>query len=59
VAPDDSAALAVALSSVMGDDAHASRLVASGIARAAGFSMTSLADRYVDLYEEAIAKAGP
>ena len=58
VEPDDSAALATALSSVMGDRALASRLVASGIERAEGFSMTALAERYLDLYEEAIAKSG-
>ena len=58
VAPDDSAALAAALSSVLGDDDVASRLVASGIERAAGYSMTALADLYLDLYDEAIAKSG-
>jgi phosphatidylinositol alpha-mannosyltransferase len=58
VDPDDSAALAAALSSVLGDDDVASRLVASGIERAAGYSMTALADLYLDLYEEAIAKSG-
>jgi phosphatidylinositol alpha-mannosyltransferase len=56
VAPDDSAALAGALSSVIGDDDFASRLVVSGIERAAGYSMSALADLYLDLYEEAIAK---
>ena len=58
VAPDDSAALAGALSSVLGDEEVASRLVASGIERAAGYSMTALADLYLDLYDEAIAKSG-
>ena len=58
VEPDDSAALATALSSVMGDRALASRLVASGIERASEFSMTALADRYLDLYAQAIAKHG-
>lgn len=58
VDPDDSPALATALASVIGDHGFASRLVASGIERAAGYSMTALADLYLDLYEEAIAKSG-
>jgi phosphatidylinositol alpha-mannosyltransferase len=57
VEPDDTVALAAALSSVLGDDDFASRLVASGIERAAGYSMTALADLYLDLYVEAIAKS--
>jgi phosphatidyl-myo-inositol alpha-mannosyltransferase len=55
VPPDDSDALAAALTSVITDRACASRLVESGIERAAQFSIGELADRYIDLYERAIA----
>jgi phosphatidylinositol alpha-mannosyltransferase len=57
VPPDDSDALAAALTSVITDRACASRLVESGIERAAQFSIGELADRYIDLYERAIAGA--
>jgi phosphatidylinositol alpha-mannosyltransferase len=59
VPPDDSAALAKALSSVICDDDFASRLVKSGVERAGGYSMTALAELYLDLYKAAIAKSGP
>jgi phosphatidylinositol alpha-mannosyltransferase len=55
VPPEDSTALAAALTAVITDRDCASRLVASGIERAGKFSMDDLADRYLDLYERAIA----
>jgi phosphatidylinositol alpha-mannosyltransferase len=57
VPPGDSAALAAALTSVISDRGCASRLVASGIERAGQFSIGVLADRYLELYERAIATA--
>jgi phosphatidylinositol alpha-mannosyltransferase len=57
VPPDDSGALAAALGTVIADRDCASRLVASGIERANQFSIDELADRYLDLYQRAIAIA--
>ena len=51
VPPGDALALARALECVLGDGAQARRLVASGEQRAAEFSMTNLAEQYVDRYE--------
>jgi phosphatidylinositol alpha-mannosyltransferase len=50
VPPEDPTALAAALRKVLTDHALADRLVASGEARAAEFSMDRLAERYADLY---------
>jgi phosphatidylinositol alpha-mannosyltransferase len=57
VPPDDSGALAAALAAVLTDRDCASRLVASGVERAGLFSIDELADRYLELYERAIAIA--
>ena len=51
VPPGDVAALADALNRVLADPALRARLVASGTARAHEFSMDTLADRYLELYE--------
>ncbi len=51
VPPGDAAALAGALRSVLADRDRARRLVASGTERAAEFSMASLAERYLEVYE--------
>ncbi|MGE0877589.1 MAG: glycosyltransferase family 4 protein [Acidimicrobiia bacterium] len=51
VRPGDPAALAEALAGVLGDPALRTQLRTAGIARAAAFSMTSLARRYEELYE--------
>ncbi len=56
VPPGDARALATALQRVLGDAELATRLAASGELRAAEFSMERLADRYLELYEEAIGK---
>jgi hypothetical protein len=41
---------------VLDDSALAGRLVEAGRERAASYSMTSLAERYVAVYEEAVAR---
>jgi len=51
VPPGEPAALAAALQQVLSDGAEARRLVASGDARAAEFSMTNLAEAYLDRYQ--------
>lgn len=51
VPPGDPVALADALNRVLADRATAERLVASGTGRAQQFSMDTLADRYLELYE--------
>lgn len=51
VPPDDSMALAHALTQVLENPSCAERLVASGQQRAEEFSMDNLAARYIDLYE--------
>jgi phosphatidylinositol alpha-mannosyltransferase len=53
----DTAALAAALREVLTDRATAERLVASGEQRAAEFSMDHLAERYVELFDWAVATA--
>ena len=50
VPPEDAAALACALRDVLTDHTPADRLVASGDARAAEFSMDRLAERYAEMY---------
>jgi phosphatidyl-myo-inositol alpha-mannosyltransferase len=50
VAPGDSKALGAAVRRVLEDPQLARELVASGRERAEGFSMTRLAERYVELY---------
>lgn len=54
VPPGDVGALASALQRVLGDPATAERLRAAGSHRAAEFSMESLAQRYVGIYERVI-----
>lgn len=56
--PGDPAALADALRRVLGSPALAADLRRSGAERAATFSMDRLADRYVELYHDAMAVAG-
>ena len=53
----DPAAFAMAISEVLGDDALADRLRASGRDRANRFSMDRLAEAYTVLYEAVIAEA--
>jgi phosphatidylinositol alpha-mannosyltransferase len=55
VPPGDARALADALRRVLTDRDTAHRLVANGDIRAVEFSMDHLAERYVDLYRQAIA----
>jgi len=55
VPPDDAPALANALIDVLERPSLAESLVASGEARAAEFSMDLLAERYLELYEDAIS----
>lgn len=57
VPPGDSEALGEALRRVLDDDELSAALVRSGHGRAAEFSLDRLADRYVELYREAIARA--
>ena len=53
--PGDAAALAAALRRVLDDQALAERLRQAGQARADDFSMTTLAERYVAIYERLAA----
>ncbi len=54
VTAGDTLALTGALRSVLADSALRARLVASGEERALDFSMDHLADRYLELYEQAM-----
>jgi glycosyltransferase involved in cell wall biosynthesis len=58
VPPGDAFALASAIRRVLGAIEVRERLVASGLERAEAFSMERLADRYVEYYGEAMARAG-
>jgi phosphatidylinositol alpha-mannosyltransferase len=53
--PGDPPALAAALRRVLDDSSLSARLADAGDARAAKFSMESLADRYLEVYEAALA----
>jgi len=57
VPPGDAARLRDALSDLLGNAGRRSEIVAAGHARAAEFSMTAVAERFVGLYERAIAGA--
>ncbi len=59
VPPGDVPGLRDALRRVLDDRALGARLVASGRLRAAEFSMSSLAERYLELYERALVPASP
>ena len=54
VRPDDARELAAALARVLADRRLAEQLSANGLLRARRFSMDSLADQYVALYERAL-----
>lgn len=54
VAPGDAKALAGALERVLADESLKNRLIDTGRLRAESFSMSRLAERYEDLYREAI-----
>jgi glycosyltransferase involved in cell wall biosynthesis len=58
VPPEDPNALAGALRRVLADRPLRDRLVASGEARAAEFSMEHLAEVYLDLYRSVVERAG-
>jgi phosphatidylinositol alpha-mannosyltransferase len=55
VEPGDAAALATALQNVLTDRMLSDRLRDRGTARAEDFAMTSLADRYLEIYQQVIA----
>ena len=55
VPPDDADALAGALARVLDRPELRASLVASGIERAEEFSMSRLADRYIDVFERVVA----
>ena len=55
VEPGDAHALASALAKVMADPRLAGRLIEAGRTHAQDFSMDTLADRYVDLYQRAMS----
>jgi phosphatidylinositol alpha-mannosyltransferase len=57
VPPNDPVALAQALNRVLADDTCRAALVASGIDRAKEFSMDTLADRYLELYQRVTTPA--
>ena len=59
VPPGDAESLAGALDRVLSDRSLASRLVQAGHARAESFSMSSLAERYLERYERIAVSARP
>jgi phosphatidylinositol alpha-mannosyltransferase len=59
VPPGDPAALGRALTRVLEEPSLTARLVAGGEARAAGFAMDGLAERYLGLYDEATRLRSP
>jgi phosphatidyl-myo-inositol alpha-mannosyltransferase len=58
VEPGDAAGLRAALDRVLADRDVAAELVEAGAARAAGFSMERLAERYLALYESLLERVG-
>lgn len=54
VEPDDPRALASAIARVIADSRLAARLTAAGLEHSTSFSMDSLADKYVEIYERAL-----
>jgi len=56
--PGDADALAAALHRVLSDRSLAERLIVNGTTRADQLAMSTLADRYVALYRDAIAGRG-
>lgn len=59
VPPGDPVALAVGLRRVLDDRTLADRLAGAGDARAAELSMDSLAERYLDLYDQVLSTRPP
>jgi glycosyltransferase involved in cell wall biosynthesis len=59
VPPGDTNALRGSLRALLDDPARRSALVADGIRRADEFSMAHLAERFLPLYERAIAAPRP
>lgn len=55
VAPNDSHALSVAIAELASDRTVARKLIDNGLLRANAFSMDSLAESYVELYERALS----
>lgn len=58
VEPGDPDALAEALSSLIAEPERGASLVASGLMRAQEFAMPTLVERYLEIYEDLIARAG-
>jgi len=58
VPPGDATSLAAALKRVLEDASLAAGLRRAGDARASHFSMSALAHRYVEIYEEAVSRRG-
>ncbi len=58
VEPGDADALGDALRSVTGDEALSARLRQAGNLRAEGFAMTSLTDRYLEIYQSILPSSG-
>lgn len=57
VAPNEADALRAAIRGVLDDGPRSGRMVEAGRERAASFSLASLADRYVALFDQAMARA--
>jgi phosphatidylinositol alpha-mannosyltransferase len=55
--PGDPDSLAAALTEAITDPELRARLVAAGAERAGGFAMSTLADRYLEIYERLVAEA--
>lgn len=58
VAPGDAAALAAGIRRVLDDPSLAARLVAAGDGRADEFAMDTLAERYLELYDQLLRRPG-
>jgi len=56
VAPGDAAALAAGIRRVLDDPSLAARLVAAGDGRADEFAMDTLAERYLELYDQLLRR---
>ncbi len=58
VEPGDADALAAALSGLIAEPERRASLIAGGLTRAQEFAMPTLVERYLEIYEQLIARAG-
>jgi glycosyltransferase involved in cell wall biosynthesis len=58
VEPGDVDALAAAMAQLIADPVRREELVRAGLARAGEFAMPTLVERYLEIYQELIERAG-